>query len=228
MALVFVWLAPDLQSARRLTIWARINATTWALRRYFGVRISRFAAVSWADVKFICCCLLEAFPQNLCVPAEQKKKKRLKPNQLHPQLGAVGHWYESNPRPHSQLTPKESCVRPSIENIRWLLCIFSSTFLTWGAGSNRRCGCDRGLRERKKTREKERGVGKEREKRGGSDETFMRRSGWCGQVQWKCKDWTFLQDCGWGDGDKDSHERLGEEVGESGRGDCPKIWRGRM
>lgn len=37
---------------------------------------------------------------------------------------------------------------------------------------------------------------------------FHEAQGWCGQPQWKCKDWTFLLDCGRGDESKDSREVL--------------------
>lgn len=55
---------------------------------------------------------------------------------------------------------------------------FSSSFLTWGAGVSRGCMCDRGE--------------KEREVRGRWN--FHEAAVRCRQPQWKCKDWTFLQD----------------------------------
>lgn len=65
------------------------------------------------------------------------------------------------------LTLKQSCVQPSMANLCWLPRIFSSSFLTWGAGSSHRCICDGRLRER----------GQERKRRswGEGDESFMRR-----------------------------------------------------
>ena len=89
-------------------------------------------------------------------------------------------------------------------------------------------------RERERERERERTRGKEREGEMGRGRwNFHEAQGWCGQPQWKCKDWTFLQDWGRVDASRDSRGargwgegEAGEGLGESGSGNSLWMWGG--
>ena len=126
--------------------------------------ISYFSLVSRAYIRFIRRCPLEALPQQISVPVKQKG---LKSDQLHPLLWAMWHRYEGDsslpPCRLFSFTPKQSAEHSPAWRVCWLPRDFSSSFLTWGAGSSRGCICDGRLGEREREREREMGRERERE-----------------------------------------------------------------